>query len=141
MMRLISVLSVVVAPALAAQGVSGTWNGMFDSDITMQKDSFVVKERRRVMLVLVQKGDSVTGKWGPAPTPTVPVHGTFDGQVLRLTTGPRETEVRINGEARKMTTRTDWMASVQGNRLSGTMFIHAGGREPPARNWDAERKP
>ena len=140
-MRLLLALSVIVAPALSAQGLSGTWSAVFDSDITTHRDSFVVKERRPVMLVLVQKGDSVTGKWGPAPTPMVPVHGTFDGRVLRLTTGPRENEVRIDGQPRKMMTRTDWMASFQDNHLTGTMFIHLGDREPPARKWEAERKP
>jgi hypothetical protein len=106
----------------------------------MQKDSVVVKARRPATLVLVQKGDSVTGTWSSAPTSMLPVRGTFDGRVLRLTTGPRESEVRVNGEPKTMTTRTDWMASVQGNRLSGTMFIHLGGREPPARSWEADRK-
>ena len=141
MIRLIVAVSVAIAPALEAQGVSGTWNATFDSDITMQKDSVVVKARRPAVFVLVQKGDSVTGTWGSAPLPTRPVYGTFDGRVLRLTTGLNESDVRVNGETRKMKVRTDWMASVQGNRLSGTMFIHIGEREPPARRWDAERKP
>ncbi len=140
MIRLAVALSVAIAPALAAQGVSGTWNATFDSDITMLRDSVVVKARRSATFVLVQRGDSVTGTWGSALLPTVPVRGTFDGRVLRLTTGSRESEVRVNGEAKRMTTRTDWMASIRGNRLSGTMLIHVGDREPPPRNWEADRK-
>ena len=140
MMRMVLALSIAVAPALAAQGVTGTWNAMFDSDITMQKDSFVVKARRPALFVLVQKGDSVTGTWGSGSLPTVPVRGTYDGRVLRLTTGQRESEIRVNGEARKMMIRTDWMGSLQGNRLSGTMFVNIGDREPPARRWEADRK-
>ena len=140
MKRMIVALSVAIAPAVAAQGVTGTWNGPFDSDLTMQRDTFVVKARRPATLVLVQRGDSVTGTWTSGPLPAAELRGTFDGRVLRLTTGLRESEVRINGEPRKMVTRTDWVGSLQGNRLSGTMFIRIGDREPPARRWEAERR-
>jgi hypothetical protein len=137
---ILMLIAVAGAPALSAQGVSGTWNATFDSDISMQKDTFVVKARRPAMLVLVQKGDSVTGTWGSAPLPTTSVRGTFDGRVLQLTTGLRESEVRVDGKPTTMKTRIDWMATVQGSRLTGTMFIRIGEREPPARRWEADRK-
>jgi hypothetical protein len=133
------VLAVAVTTA-NAQAVTGTWSATFDSDMTMKKDSFVVKSRGPATLVLTQRGDSVSGTWSSGLGGARDVHGTFDGRVLRLTTGLNESEVRINGEPHKMKVRTDWMGTMQGNRLAGTMFIRIGDREPPARRWEADRK-
>jgi hypothetical protein len=134
------VLLVAAAMTAHAQGVTGAWSATFDFDISMQKDSFVVKSRGPATLILMQRGDSVAGTWQSGPGGVRDVRGTFDGRVLRLTTGLNESEVRVNGEPRKMKVRTDWMGALQGNRLSGTMFIRIGEREPPARRWEAERK-
>jgi hypothetical protein len=139
-MRMLLVLMLTVAPTALAQGVTGTWSAMFDSDITIQRDTFIVKARGPATLVLTQRGDSVTGTWKSGSSPARDVSGTFDGRVLRLTTGRRESEIRVNGEPVKMMTRTDWMATLQGNRLTGTLFIRLGDREPPARRWEADRK-
>src|SRR4051812_21916772 len=129
----------VVATSAHAQGVAGKWSATFDSDISGRGDSFVVKERRPATLELTQRGDSVFGTWTVAGMDKSDVSGTFDGKILRITTGLHEREIRINGTPSKMKVRTDWTGSVSGNALSGVMTIRIGDREPPPRKWEAAR--
>jgi hypothetical protein len=136
------VLAAVIASvpaAMPAQGVAGHWSATFDADVSVSGENMVVKGRRPAALDLTARGDSVFGKWIVADLETVSVSGTFDGRVLRLTSGVHEREMRINGQATKVKTRIDWTAAVAGNTLDGTMFIRLGDREPPPRRWEAKR--
>lgn len=128
----------LAAPA-TAQGVAGTWTVTYDADISRNGDQVIVKKRATGRLVLQQRGDSVFGRFKPEglPDPDRPLSGTFDGKVLKLTTGPLRRTVNIDGEPTEMMTRTDWMGAVDGTSMRGTMFIQVGDRPAPPRKWEA----
>ena len=131
-------LMVVAATPVHGQSVAGKWAAMFDSDITTYKDTVVVKARQPARLVLSQHGDSVVGFWVNRMD-SVEVRGTFDGRTLRMSTGVREREIKVNGQSTRMKVRTDWTASLQGSGLAGTMLINIGDRPAPARRWEATK--
>ncbi len=129
----------VATPRAGAQSVAGTWTVTYDSDINTGGDVVTVKKRSTGRLVLEQRGDSVFGRFMPdgMPDPERPLSGTFDGKVLRLTTGLLRRTVRINGQPTEMPTRTDWMGALKGATLQGTMLIQIGERPAPPRRWEA----
>src|SRR4029079_12823160 len=97
----------VVALALSAtsahgQSIAGKWSVTWDSDITLDHDTAVVKKRSTTTLEFTLNGDSVTGVWGGGPDSGTRLHGTFDGKALRVTTGTNEREVKVNGKSVKM---------------------------------------
>src|SRR5689334_19399079 len=106
-MRLhILVLSLALAASPAfAQSVAGKWSVTWDSDITMDHDTTIVKKRSTTTLELALKGDPVTGVWGGGPDQGTQLRGTFDGKSLRMTTGTNERVIKINGESVKMMVR------------------------------------
>jgi hypothetical protein len=131
----------IAATSAHAQSIAGKWSVTWDSDITMDHDTAVVKKRSTATLELALHGDSVTGVWGGGPGAGAQLRGTFDGKALRLTTGTNEREVRVNGEPVKMKVRWDITGAVQGAKLAGSLFIYVGDRPPPARRWEAIRAP
>ena len=139
---LVVALGLVVGstPCLVAQGPSRTWTVTYDSDVTLDGDSVIVKKRSTGRLVLEQRGDSIFGRFsvpgGPEPGERA-LSGTYDGKVLKLTTGSARRTIRINGEPTEMMTRTDWMGAVNGGSMRGTMFIQVGDRPAPPRRWEA----
>lgn len=138
-------LSVAFATSLAssahAQGIAGKWAVIWDSDISMDHDTVVVKQRRPAMLELVVKGDSVTGKWGTGIEQGLQFRGTFDGRTLRMTTGVNDRVVKRDGESITMKVRWDLTGALQGSKLAGSVFIYIGDRPAPARRWEAQRAP
>ena len=129
----------LVTSAMGAQGVTGTWTVTYDSDINTSGDVVTVKKRSSGRLELEQRGDSVFGRFKAdgMPDPDRPLSGTFDGKVLKLTTGLLRRTVRVNGEPTEMMTRTDWMGAVDRGSMRGTMLIQIGDRPAPPRRWEA----
>ena len=134
-------LVMLVAASAGGQGVAGTWRVTFDSDVRQDGETFTVTKRGTGQLVLEQRGDSVLGTFKPDGTPDGPrrVSGTWDGKVLKLTTGTVRRTVNVNGKPTEMATRTDWMGGVDGSGLRGTMFIQLADRPAPPRKWEATR--
>ena len=132
---------VTVARLAPAQGVAGTWTVTYDADINTSGDVVTVKKRATGRLVLEQRGDSVFGRFNPdgMPDPDRPLSGTFDGKVLKLTTGLLRRSVNVNGKPTEMMTRTDWMGAGDGASMRGTMFIQLGDRPAPRWKWVAVR--
>jgi hypothetical protein len=130
------------APPAGAQSVAGTWTVTYDSDINTSGDVVTVKKRSTGRLALEQRGDSVFGRFKPEgmPDPERALSGTFDGRVLKLTTGLLRRTIRINGQPTEMMTRTDWMGAVEGASMRGTMMIQMGDRPAPPRRWEAVRQ-
>ena len=136
----------VVALALAAtsahaQSIGGKWSVTWDSDITLDHDTAIVKKRSTTTLELTLHGDSVTGVWGGGPDSGTQLRGTFDGKALRMTTGKNERTVKVNGESVKMIVRWDLTGALQGSKLAGSLFIYVADRSAPARRWEAVRTP
>jgi hypothetical protein len=131
----------IAATSAHAQSIAGKWSVTWDSDITMDHDTAVVKKRSTTTLELARSGDSVTGVWGGGPDSGTRLRGTYDGKALRLTTGTNEREVKVNGQTVKMKVRWDITGAMQGSKLAGALFIYVGDRPPPARRWEAIRAP
>jgi hypothetical protein len=130
-----------VAPSVGGQDVTGTWTVTWDSDINTSGDVVTVKKRSTGRLVLEQRGDSVFGRFQPdgMPDPNRPLRGTFDGKVIKLTTGSLRRTVTMNGTPTEMMTRTDWMGAFDGTFFKGTIFVQVGDRPAPPRKWEAVR--
>lgn len=131
----------LTASRVRAQGVAGAWTVTYDSDINTSGDVVTVKKRSTGRFVLEQRGDSVFGRFEAdgMPDPERPLSGTFDGKVLKLTTGLARRTIRINGQPTEMPMRTDWMGAVTGESIRGTMLIQIGDRPAPPRRWEAVR--
>jgi hypothetical protein len=142
-MRLqILVVSLALAATSAhAQNIAGKWSVTWDSDITLDHDTAIVKKRSTTTLDLTLKGDSVSGVWNAGPDQGAQLRGTFDGKTLRMTTGKNERVVKVNGESVKMMVRWDMNAVLQGPKLAGSLFIYVADRPAPARRWEAQRAP
>ena len=142
MRLLILIVSFALTASQArAQSIAGKWSVTWDSDITMDHDTTIVKKRSTTTLDLALKGDSVTGVWGGGPDQGTQLRGTFDGKTLRMTTGTNERVVKVNGESKKMTVRWDVTGSVQGPKVAGVLLIYVADRTAPARRWEAQRVP
>ena len=130
----------VAAPAYG-QAMAGTWRVTFDSDVRRDGESFTVTKRGTGRMVLEQRGDSIHGTFKPDGVPDGPraISGTWDGKVLKLTTGTVRRTVNVNGKPTEMAMRTDWMGGVDGGGLGGTMFIQLGDRPAPPRKREATR--
>jgi len=137
---LVASLALVATPA-HAQSIAGRWSVTWDSDITIDHDTAIVKKRSTTTLELTPKGDSVVGVWGAGPDQGAQLRGTFDGKSLRMTTGTNERVVKRNGEDIKMKVRWDMNGALQGSRLVGSLFIYVADRPAPARRWEAQRAP
>ena len=123
-----------------AQGIGGKWSIVWDSDITVDHDTAIVKKRSTGTLEFTVKGDSVNSGVGRGPG-GAPLRGTFDGKSLRLTTGTNERVIKRNGEDVKLPVRTDMTGALQGQKLSGTLFIYISDLKAAPRRWEAERAP
>lgn len=134
-------MGIGVVPSARAQSVAGMWTVTYDADINTSGDVVTVKKRSKGHLVLEQRGDSVFGRFKPEgmPDPERNISGTFDGKVLKLTTGLVRRTIRMNGQPIDMMTRTDWMGAVDGASMKGTMLIQIGDRPAPPRRWEAVR--
>jgi hypothetical protein len=134
-------LVMLVAASAGGQGVAGTWRVTFDSDVRQDGETFTVTKRGTGQMVLEQRGDSIHGTFKPDGIPDGPraISGTWDGKVLKLTTGTVRRTVNVNGKPTEMPTRTDWMGGVDVGALRGTMFIQLGDRPAPPRKWEATR--
>ena len=138
----IFVISLALAATSAhAQSIAGKWSVTWDSDITLDHDTAIVKKRSTTTLDLTLKGDSVIGVWNAGPDQGTQLRGTFDGKTLRMTTGKNERVVKVNGESVKMMVRWDMNGVLQGPKLAGSLFIYVADRSAPARRWEAQRAP
>jgi hypothetical protein len=140
----------LIAPGARAQGVTGRWNVEFDSRMAMSPGGEpVVEDRAKARLTLEQHGDSISGSWlmtspppagRPAPTQRQ-VRGIISGKTIRFTTGPTEATINRNGEESKVQVITDYEATIDGDKLAGTMTSHAvdGSMGNLARKFDGAR--
>ena len=131
----------LAATSAQAQSIAGKWSVTWDSDITLDHDTAIVKKRSTTTLDLTLKGDSVIGVWNAGPDQGTQLRGTFDGKTLRMTTGKNERVVKVNGESVKMMVRWDMNGVLQGPKLAGSLFIYVADRPAPARRWEAVRAP
>ena len=141
-------LSLALAALLATQspGVSGTWTLTYDADIRTSGGKSEVRGRREGTLVLTQRGDSVFGSWTGVPGESIPVTGRVDGTAVRFGSAWRGGNVRVNGkvvDGAEM--RTEFHGTVERGGMAGTMYVRmrfdGAEREPPARRWEAARRP
>jgi hypothetical protein len=139
-LRIFAVALALAATQAHAQSIAGKWSVTWDSDITMDHDTAIVKRRSTTTLEFTSNGDSVTAVWG-GPGQGSQMRGTFDGKALRMTTGKNERVIKVNGESVKMMVRWDVNGALQGSKLAGTMFIYVGDRSAPGRRWEAVRAP
>jgi hypothetical protein len=134
-------VAAAAAPSVGAQGIGGKWSIVWDSDITVDHDTAIVKKRSTGTLEFTVKGDSVTAVWNAGVNQGTQLRGTFDGKALRMTTGTNERVIKRNGEDIKMPVRWDMNGALQGQKLSGSLFIYISDRTAPARRWEAQRAP
>ena len=133
-------VSALGATRVSAQGIGGTWNVTWDSDLRVDGEKVTVNKRSKGKLVLEQRGDSVFATFtSDGPAEARQLAGTFDGKTLKLTTGTTRGSVRINGKPTDMTMRTDWMGAVVPSGMQGSMFIQMGDRPATPRKWEATR--
>jgi len=129
------------ASSAGAQGIGGKWSIVWDSDITMDHDTAIVKKRSTGTMELTVKGDSVAAVWNGGIGQGPQLRGTFDGKTLRMTTGTNERVIKRNGEDVKMRVRWDVNGALQGEKLAGSLFIYISDMTAPARRWEAQRAP
>jgi len=139
--QILVVLLALAATSAHAQSIAGKWSVTWDSDITLDHDTAIVKKRSTTTLEFTVKADSVFGVWNAGPDSGTQLRGTFDGKTLRMTTGTNERAVKVNGESMKMKVRWDLNGVLQGPKLAGSLFIYVADRNAPARRWEAQRAP
>ena len=139
--NLVAAALLFAAPA-AAQDVSGTWDVTWAQAVRNNADgSMDVQKWGEATLVLVQKGERVTGTW----TTRVPgvvkwaAEGTFkDGWITLTATSHDSKDPEIAA-----ITRIRWRGAFKGDRLEGEMSLDFRGsdRERPWRPWRAKLRP
>jgi len=139
--QILVVLFALAATSAHAQSIAGKWSVTWDSDITLDHDTAIVKKRSTTTLEFTVKADSVFGVWNAGPDSGTQLRGTFDGKTLRMTTGTNARGVKVNGESVKMKVRWDLNGALQGPKLAGSLFIYVADRNAPARRWEAGRAP
>ena len=129
----VALLGVTAATAhsAGAQGIGGKWSIVWDSDITMDHDTAIVKKRSTGTLELTVKGDSVTAVWNAGAGQGTQLRGTFDGKALRMTTGTNERVIKRDGEDIKMPVRWDMNGALAGPEVVGlAVHLHLGPTAP-----------
>jgi hypothetical protein len=126
--------------------VAGTWTVTYDSDLRTAGGKSEVRARREGTLVLAQRGDSLFGTWAGMPGEPLAVTGRVDGATVRFGSAWRGGSVRINGKAADgAEMRTEFHGTLARGALAGTMYVRLRfdgvEREPPARRWEAARRP
>jgi hypothetical protein len=144
-----SVVAVATSPVpLGAQGVAGRWIAEFDRSVRNENGNVSTGDRTKALLVLQQRGDSVTGTLeilnaptGPGGRPATPrqLRGTISGNKVSLSSEV-EARVNVNGEesVRKLTIVYD--LTLDGDKLEGTMIARSADREIPGRPFVARRE-
>ena len=145
---IVSALFVVTASPVAAQGISGRWITEFDRSVRNENGNVTTGDKAKALIVLTQKGDSVTGTWevldrGPSQSgPTAPprqLRGTIAGNKVSLSMrvdGKRN----INGEESAVSMTMLYDLTVDGDKLQGTTTAKSSDMEMPARPFSAWRE-
>jgi hypothetical protein len=139
-------LALVALLGAQVPNVGGTWTLTYDADIRNADGKAEVRGRRDGTLVLAQHGDSLSGTWHPIPSISVPVSGHVEGAAVRFGSAWRTGEVMRDGKKLDgAELRTEFHGTVERGGMAGTMYIRirfdGAEREPPARRWEAVRRP
>jgi hypothetical protein len=147
-MLTIGSLFAVVASPLAAQGVTGRWITEIERMMRNENGAVSSGEKTKARLVLLQKGDSVTGTWelldaapnsgGPAAAPRQ-LRGTVAGNKVSLSTQVQARR-NLNGEESVETVTLVYDFTVDGDKLQGTTTTKGADMEMPARPFTAWRE-
>ena len=140
----IALLFTAAASPLAAQGITGRWITELERMMRNENGNVSAGEKTKALLVLAQRGDSVTGTLqllaadGRAPAPRQ-LRGTISGNKVSLAT---EVEARrnINGEESVQKVTIVYDLTVSGDKLDGTTTTKSADMEMPPRPFVAVRE-
>ncbi|MGH7470087.1 MAG: hypothetical protein ACRENP_19245 [Longimicrobiales bacterium] len=126
--RFTAFLPLLWAAAVQAQApkVAGTYLVDFDSRVQMSGDgSIQVTGRSKARITLELRGDSIFGTWhvidDPTNRPPSPLRGTVQDGKIKLSAEPREATVNINGQEQRRTITQDFLLTIAGDDISGTI--------------------
>ena len=136
-----AVLQLAPLEAHRAANLSGKWSVVAEAAEVESTDG---TERWTLVAIagtlqLEQKDSAVTGSWqGRMPAPWS-VTGKIDSQTFELQTEDRDMPVETNGE--RQTVRRHWTfkGTIDGDTLSGSMFLSGGEKTTPSQPFTATR--
>jgi len=136
-----AVLHLVTLEAHRAASLSGKWSVVAEAAEVESADG---SQRWTLVAIagtlqLEQKDSAVTGSWqGRLPAPWA-LTGKVDGQTFELQTEDRDMPVETDGQ--RSTVRRHWIfkGTIDGDALSGAMFLAGGATTTPSQPFTATR--
>jgi len=136
-----AVLQLVPLEAHRAAGLSGKWSVVAEAAEVESPDGTEKYSMVAIAgtLQLDQKDSAVTGSWqGRMPAPWS-LTGNVDGATFELKTETRDMPITRNGEQQMVPRQWIFKGTLDGDALSGAMFLSGGATTTPSQPFTAKR--
>lgn len=136
-----AVLQLVPLEAHRAASLSGKWSVVAEAAEVESPDGTEKYSMVAIAgtLQLDQKDRAVTGSWqGRMPAPWS-LTGSVDGATFELKTDTRDMPITRNGEQQMVERQWIFKGTLDGDTLTGAMFLTGGQKEPPSQPFSATR--